>query len=297
MTTQRKTWLAFVAVVIVGGSNAVAVRFSNLELPPFWGAGLRFGAAAVILWAIVLGRRMPLPRGRALFGALIFGALAIGLAYALLYWALLSVTASLTMVVLAIGPLLTFFLAWAHGQEPFRWRGLVGALVAFAGILVIVGNQIGASIPLLPLLALFAAALMQSESAVLYKFFPQSHPLVVNALALSIGTAILLLASVIAGETPGLPAARATWVALVYLILAGSVLLFYLVLYVLQHWTASATSYIFLLFPVATIVIASWLADEVVTPGFLAGAAIIIFGVWLGAIARPARLKARPAVS
>ena len=32
------TLIAFVAVVILGGSNAVAVRVSNFELPPFWGA-------------------------------------------------------------------------------------------------------------------------------------------------------------------------------------------------------------------------------------------------------------------
>ena len=29
------TLLAFLAVVILGGSNAVAVRFSNFELPPY----------------------------------------------------------------------------------------------------------------------------------------------------------------------------------------------------------------------------------------------------------------------
>ena len=31
------TRIAFVAFVILGGGNAVAVRFSNLGLPPFWG--------------------------------------------------------------------------------------------------------------------------------------------------------------------------------------------------------------------------------------------------------------------
>jgi hypothetical protein len=30
--------LAFTLLVLVGGSNAVAVKFSDFELPPFWGA-------------------------------------------------------------------------------------------------------------------------------------------------------------------------------------------------------------------------------------------------------------------
>jgi hypothetical protein len=37
------TLAAFTALVVVGGGNFLAVRLSNLELPPFWGAGLRFG--------------------------------------------------------------------------------------------------------------------------------------------------------------------------------------------------------------------------------------------------------------
>ena len=44
-----------------------------------------------------------------------------------------------------------------------------------------------------------------------------------------------------------------------YLVLIGSVVLFYLYLYVLARWTASATAYSFLLFPVVTVLIAAWL--------------------------------------
>ena len=51
---DRSTLIAFALLVIVGGSNAVAVRFSNVELPPFWGAATRFGTVALIFWIIVL---------------------------------------------------------------------------------------------------------------------------------------------------------------------------------------------------------------------------------------------------
>ncbi len=72
-----------------------------------------------------------------------------------------------------------------------------------------------------------------------------------------------------------------------YLVVGGSAGLYYLYLYVLGRWTASATPYSFLLFPIATILIASWLAGEVITPRFLGGSAIVLMGVWLGAIANP----------
>jgi drug/metabolite transporter (DMT)-like permease len=152
------TWLAFAIVVILGGSNPVAIRFSHLELPPFWSAAIRFAAAAGVFWAIVLVRRVGVPKGLALTGALVFGVLNVGVSGALMYWGLVHVPASLTMTILSLGPLLTLFLAWAHGQESFRWRGLIGAIVAVAGMLVGVGNAVGSSIPLLPMLALVAAA-------------------------------------------------------------------------------------------------------------------------------------------
>src|SRR5687768_8391217 len=63
---DRLTMAASALLILIGGSNAVAVRFSNAELPPFWGAALRFGAASLLLFMAVLIIRLPLPRGGAL---------------------------------------------------------------------------------------------------------------------------------------------------------------------------------------------------------------------------------------
>ena len=109
---------------------------------------------------IVAIRRIEIPRGRALSGALVYGTLTIGISYAFLYWALVYVPASLAIIFLTLGPLLTFLFAWAHGQESFRWRGLIGALIAFTGILIGLGTEIGSTVPILPLLALVAGVIL-----------------------------------------------------------------------------------------------------------------------------------------
>src|SRR5690606_40248685 len=44
--------LLFTACVLIAAGNFVAVRFSNQELPPMWGAGLRFALAAVVFISI-----------------------------------------------------------------------------------------------------------------------------------------------------------------------------------------------------------------------------------------------------
>lgn len=285
--SSRLTFIVFLAVVLIGGSNAVAVRFSNAGLPPFWGAALRFGAAALIFWAFVIVRGAALPKGPALKGALIYGTFTIGIFYALVYWGFVEIEASLGIVILTLSPLFTFLLAVAHRQESFRWQGLLGALIAFAGIVYGLGSDIGSSIPLIPFLSLVLASVVFSEGQVLYKQYPPSDPFVVNAIGLTISAVFLFLLSLVFAESQAFPTDSSTWLSLIYLILIGTSLLFYLYLYVLGRWTASATSYSFLLFPVSTVFLASWLLNEELSSRFIIGGILVLLGVWLGAFYQP----------
>lgn len=285
--TDATTIVAFAALVLIGGANAVAVRFSNLELPPFWGAASRFLVAAAVYWIILLVSRASLPRGRALVGSVLYGTLAIGVSYALLYWALLELEASFAVVLLSLGPLFTILLAAAHRLEPFRWRGVLGALIALAGVSVGVGAEFGGSVPVASLVAMIAGVVCISEGSVVYKLFTGMEPLATNVVATTTGAVILVGISLLAGESWGVPSEGSTIVAFAYLALIGTVVLFYVYLVVLSRWTASATSYAFLLFPIATIGIASLITDETVTWQFLVGAAVALLGVWIGALWKP----------
>ncbi len=285
--TKRLTLAAFVISTVLAGNNAIAVRLSNQELPPFFGAGLRFGAAALVLFAVVAVLRLPLPTGRSLGGALLFGALQYGLSYALIYWSLQQVPAGLFQVVLALTPLFTFFLAMAHRQEAFAWRVLVGGLIAVSGIAVVFREQLIARTPLLPLLAIVLAAACFAESVVLFKTFPKTHPITTNALAMGTGALLLFAISLLAREAPRVPRLPTTWAALTYLVLFGSIATFVLALYVMARWTASASSYQLVLMPIVTVISAGWLAGEAVTPSLVVGGLLVLVGVYVGAIARP----------
>jgi uncharacterized membrane protein YdcZ (DUF606 family) len=135
-------------------------------------------------------------------GTVIYGSLSIGASYAFLYWGLLKIPASLTMIILSVGPLLTMVFATAHRLERFRWSGLVGALTALAGIILAVGGELGSSIPLFSLLAVLAGAACIAEASVLYKLFPKSDPLATNAIGTTTGSILLILVSWLQ-EKPG----------------------------------------------------------------------------------------------
>jgi drug/metabolite transporter (DMT)-like permease len=278
------TLLAYGFSILFAGSNFVAVRFTVAELPPFWGATIRFAAAALIFWGIVLLRRSPFPDRRTLLGILLFGFLSIGASYAFLYWGIQSIPAGLTSVFIALAPLMTLFFAFFHGIEPFRWRGLIGGFLALAGMAYAFFEQPGGTLPVIPVLAIIAGVACIAESTVVIKMIPKSDPFVTNALAVTVGAVTLVILSLIAGEPWSLPTQTATWISVIYLILFGSVVMFYLFLFVIRRWTASATSFQFVLMPFVTVIVAGLLADETVNSAFILGGALTLLGVWIGAL-------------
>jgi drug/metabolite transporter (DMT)-like permease len=276
--------IAFILTVFLAGANAVAVLFTVAELAPFWGATLRFAAAALIFAVILLIRRIALPRGRVLGGLLLYGILAFGVSYALIYFAIRELTAGFTMVILALTPLLTFLFAVLHRLEPFRWRALLGAMLAVAGIGLAFSGQAAGGAPLWAVLFMAGAAACFAESTVILKMLPPVSPLAANAVGMGVATLLLALLSLLAGEAWLLPEQGTTWAAVLYLILFGSVILFYLVVYVIQHWTATASSYLVVLTPFVTVPLGALLAGEEVTAGLLLGALLVLAAVFVGAL-------------
>jgi drug/metabolite transporter (DMT)-like permease len=53
-----------------------------------------------------------------------------------------------------------------------------------------------------------------------------------------------------------------------------------------HRWTASSASYVMLLMPLVTIVVASAITGDAITLPFAAGSALVLAGVYLGAIRR-----------
>jgi drug/metabolite transporter (DMT)-like permease len=289
------TLALFGVAVLLGAGNFLAVRLSNLGLPPFFGAGLRFALAAAIFAALCLLWRLPWPRGRDLRTVLLFCVTGIAGFYALMYWSLLVVAAGVATVVTALVPLATLLLAAAQGLERVTLRSLAGGVIAVTGIAAMALEGGDLVLPLGRLLAMLAAVACVSQSFVFGKRLAHLHPATINALGLGTGAMLLLALSTVTGEAWTLPQrAEAAW-ALVYLVTLGSVGLFFAALVVVKRWTASATSYMFVLFPVATMALERVLLGEPLRAGAVAGAALVMAGVWIGALARGRRRAPAPA--
>jgi len=280
---DRSTLGAFVTAVIFLGVNFVAVRFSNQELPPFWGASLRFIIACILLFGIVRLRKIALPQGPALTGAALFGLFSFAVNFGLLYWALTRVSAGMASVLFAAIPLFTLLIASLIGQEKLTWRGIVGALIVIAGIGVVFTEQLRFDIPFIYLGAVLLAVISAALSGIVVKQYPKSHPMATNVVGMALAAILLLLMSVFTGESRGLPTLPSTWLALGWLVLS-SIVGFVLIVWLLSRWSATATSYIGVLTPLVTLVVASLLAAEIPTITFLAGSLLVLVGVYVGAL-------------
>jgi drug/metabolite transporter (DMT)-like permease len=290
--------LAFAVATLFAGANAVAVRFTVAELHPFWGAAMRFTAAGVIFWLIALLRRRPMPTRSTLWASIWYGVIGFGIAYALLYWGLRTVPAGMAQVILALTPLLTFLFAVLHGLETFRWRGFAGALIAVAGIGFAFYEGGAAPVSLLPMLAIVGGAVCFAESTIVIKRVASPDPIMTNAIGMSTGAVMLLILSAINGEAWQLPVLASTWLSVVYLVLVGSVIVFYLSVFIIGRWTASASAYMLVLMPFVTVALGAWLADETVGSGLVIGGALVLLGVWVGALAGTTRTPIRePAIT
>lgn len=284
---DSKTLLAFAGAVVIGGVNFLAVKLSNEELAPLFGATIRFAGAALLLFAIAFARRTPLPKGRAAWGAALYGLLGFGFAYGLLYFALVGLGPGTTSVVMAAVPLVTLILAVVHRQERFSLRGVVGGLLAIAGIALLSTNSVSGDVRPIYFLSALLAVVAVAESSVVIKGFPKADPITTNAVGMAVGTVFLSVVSLVRGEPWVVPQTAQTWVVLAWLIALGSIGLFVLFLYVIARWTASASVYALTLMPVIAVTLGTLFADEKLSLELLGGGALVLVAVYVGALSQP----------
>jgi drug/metabolite transporter (DMT)-like permease len=282
--SDNKTYAAFVGTVIIGGANFIAVSLSNKEIPPLFGATLRFGLAALLFFFISRAWRVPLARGRSAAGAAIYGLLGFGAAYALLYYALVGLPAGIVAVIVAAVPLFTLGIAVLFGQERLSLRRVAGGVLAVIGIAILSLGTLGGDLGYTYLIAAIFGAVAIAASSVVAKAFPEVHPVNMNVIGMAAGTVLLAVSSLVFGERWALPRENQTLIAISWLVILGSVGLFQLFLYVIRRLTASATVYAVAGMPVVTVALGAIILDQPVTLEVLAGGALMIVAIYVGAI-------------
>lgn len=281
---RKKVIIPLLGFIILTGGAPVAIRITYTELAPFWMGFIRFGMAAIAFWILTFTRHLRVPKGRALLGAVLYGILGIGVPFVLFAWGLVKTSASLASILLATMPLVTIFLSAYECVETLTMSGLFGSLLAISGTIFIVGGSGSTDISLPHIGAIIIGVVITAQSGVLVKRYPANPPIITNAIALTIGAIILAIASILVKEAWVVPVMTSTWIALSYLVILVTIVAFIFFLQVLNNWTASGTSYSFVIIPLVTVIISAVLINEKFSANFIIGGSLVLIGVMVGSL-------------
>ena len=281
---DARTALAFLACTVIWGTTFLFIRIGNDTVPPMWAATLRLLLAALILTPLVHLVGQKLPEGSALRAACGYGFFQFGINMPLLYWGETVVPSGLAAVVFATVPVTSALIARAFGLEKLVPAKLADALVALAGVAVLFAHDLGARVTALPLLAIYLATVAAAFGTVILKRGPRQNPLGANAVGAAVGVPMCLLVSFAMREPHRLPTTWPEIVPIVYLAVAGSVVAFVVMAWLIQRVDVSSVAFIGVAVPVIAVSLGVVVRHERFQLQHLLGSALVMAGVALAIV-------------
>jgi drug/metabolite transporter (DMT)-like permease len=275
----------YILLCVIWGSTWLVIKVGYGGLGPFNVAAVRFLLAGVVLAPIVplLGARWP--TGKKEWALVLWvGIVLFGADYGLIYWGEQFLDSGMTSILFALLPIVT--IGFAHVYVPgdrITQRKLAGTVVAFIGIVALFGDRVRLDpTGLGPMLAIVASTVCAAAAGVVIKRHGTSlHPAALNAPAMLIGATALAVASLLSGDGLLLPRDSATWSAVAYLALAGTVVTFLVYFTLLKTWSVTSLSFISVFTPAIALMLGFVFLDERPTLWTGVGAVLVLGGVAL----------------
>jgi drug/metabolite transporter (DMT)-like permease len=289
-TTDRPTWktlLAFAIIYFVWGSTFLAIRIGVHEVPPFLFAAMRFVAAGFVLFGWMMAKGERLPSGRHWGSVLLIAFVIFVCDYGLLFWAEQRVASGIAAVMMALIPV---FMALAEiiflRTQKLTVRLAAALLVGIGGVAVLMSHSIGlgaAEIETTGAVALIVGSLSWAAASMFSRVLPlpESKVLSSGAQMLSGGLMLTLVAAAL-GEFrnfhPG-SVSRGAWFALVYLIVAGSIIGYTAYVWLIHHESPTKVGTYAYVNPVVAVVLGYFLGGEALGLRTILGTAFVLVSV------------------
>jgi drug/metabolite transporter (DMT)-like permease len=282
-------FLAFAAIYLIWGSTYLAIRFAVETMPPFLMLAARFGVAGILLYAWLRLRGRSRPPAREWAGAAAVGGLLLVGGTGAVAWSEQWIASGLAALIVAVVPVWMVLLDWLRpaGRRPGP-AVVAGLLLGIAGVALLVGPvdlSGGGRMQFLGSAAVVLGTISWATGSVHGSRFPLPRaPRMSAALQMTTGGLLLLLIGTLAGEwtrfDPAGFSSRSV-LALVYLIVFGSLVAFAAYVFLLRETTPARVGSYAYVNPVVAVFLGWALADEPVTMRTLVAAAIILLGVAL----------------
>jgi drug/metabolite transporter (DMT)-like permease len=289
-TPRPRRWkilLAFAIIYFVWGSTFLAIRVGVREVPPFLLAGMRFFAAGIVLYLWMRFSGTASPTSRQWASASLLALLIFVLDYGLLFWAEQRVPSGIAAVMMATIPafmVLAEILVLRTQRLTFR-LGLA-LVIGLAGVAVLVSRSVSfgdAPIDAAGAIALVIAAVGWSLASALTRKLPLPESKVMSSGSqMLVGGILLTMTAAMLGEFRDFQIAAVpyrAWLALVYLIVAGSIIGFTAYVWLLHHESPTKVGTYAYVNPVVAVLVGYFLGGEALGTRTVLGTLLVLVSV------------------
>ncbi len=288
--SQPRAWqvlLAFAIIYFVWGSTFLAIRVGVREVPPFLLAGMRFLVAGVVLYGWMRARGTPSPTLREWRAASLLAFLIFVLDYGLLFWAEKRVPSGIAAVMMATIPaFMTISEILILRTQRLTARLAIALMVGLGGVGVLVSHAMSfgeAPINTAGACALVVAAMSWSVAAALTRKLPLPAAKVMSSGSQMLAGGVLLtVTAALLGEFRGFhvqAVSREAWLALLYLIVAGSIVGFTAYVWLIHHESPTKVGTYAYVNPVVAVLVGYFLGGETIGARTIFGTLLVLVSV------------------
>jgi drug/metabolite transporter (DMT)-like permease len=282
--------LAFASTYILWGTTYFAVLVGLQTLPPFVMGAFRFLLAGIILFMILFFNGQALWK-KGMFQNILLGMVILSGGQGLLFWSEQYIPSGYTAILVSTLPLWYVLLDSKNRGMYFKNKiVLAGLILGFFGILLLFEKYIGTSsgitdMQLLGMLSVFGACICWVTGTLYYKDHVDQNFIFLNlAWQLMGGFLSSLIIAFISGEFFGFSLSKVSthsWLATVYLAVAGSLVAFIAFTWLLSVRPAAVVGTYAYVNPVIAVLIGWMLANESISVLQIAGMIIILISAAL----------------
>ncbi|WP_375281377.1 DMT family transporter [Pseudooctadecabacter sp.] len=287
MTRQRtlslRNWAELFVLGLIWGGSFLAIRLALDEVPFVTSVAHRVFWAALILWAYVAWRRLPLPTGRDWAVLFVMGVLNNVIPFSLMAWGQLYIPTGLTSVFNAGTAIFGVVVAaLLLADERLTTRKAVGSLIGFFGVATAIGldSLRDFDVTSLAQLAVIGGTISYAFAGVWARVHMGHLTPQVAAAGMLTGSSIVMVpAALIIDGAPSFALSPTTFAAIGYYVVfatAGAYLLYYRIL---KTAGSANTMIVTLLIPPVSILLGSWVLYETLSPNVYVGLGLLAVGL------------------
>lgn len=296
--SKTKVILAFLGIYLIWGSTYLAIKFAIDTMPPFMMASLRFLTAGLGFFGVLMLLGHQRPEKKHWLSALITGTLLLAASNGSVVLATQTIPTGYISLLIAMVPVYVALFEWLEDRkQKVETKKILGLILGTLGIITLIGPQnllIPGGINWFGIACVMFGSLSWSFGTIYSRRVEKPNSLMVGiAMQMMCGGAVLGLVSLVMGEhtqIASLHVSMQSILAVVYLIVFGSIIGYSSYLWLLNHVSASKVSTYAYVNPIVAIFLGWAFAGETVSAQTVVAGAIILASVWLitaGSKAKP----------